>query len=232
MASEIIVKQPPNEEQLRSNYSPVIARADGIEVLTQDDHEDASLCFKDIHQAKNRVRTEMDPIISDANQVHKKLTSLRKRLLAPLELAGEIIKGKLDVYETEQRRIAEAATKKAEEEALEKEEERRLQEAFEKVEEGDDDEAAAILDEPVEAPVIKVEPKIAKVEGMSQRVSYKADVTDKKALICYVATHPQWSNLLDPNMAALNGLARSQKDEFSLPGVQVKKETVRAVRGS
>ncbi len=94
---------------------------------------------------------------------------------------------------------------------------------------GESAEAEAILEETVEAPVVRVEPRLANVDGVRTQRRYKAEVTDKMELIRYVATHPEWTGLLDPNMPALNGLARSQREALSIPGVKAVAHDTKAV---
>jgi colicin import membrane protein len=40
---------------------------------------------------------------------------------------------------------------------------------------------------------------VAEAEGMSSQTRWHADVVDLLALVRYVAQHPEWINLLEPN---------------------------------
>jgi hypothetical protein len=71
-----------------------------------------------------------------------------------------------------------------------------------------------------------------KVSGIAGRTTWKAEVKDKGALVKYVAEHPEWLSLLDVNMQALNGLARSQKGSLALPGVEAVEEHSIAARAA
>ena len=153
MASEIIIIKP-DEAAIQAEYSPVVARAEALTVTDQDEHEAASVCLKDLRLARKAVKDRLDPIIGDANRAHKAMTSLRRDLLKPLDVADRIVNGKLDVYEKEQKRIAAEAQRVAEAAARKIEEDRLLEEAIQAETRGDAAEADAILEEPIEAPVV------------------------------------------------------------------------------
>ena len=229
MESNIVIARP-DEAEIRNEYSPVVLQARGLEVSSKWGHEEAQLCLRGLRGAKARVKERLDPIISDAHKAHRGLTKLRGDLLKPLDEADRIVNGKIDTYEEEQARLADEIRRAAEAEARKLEEERRLMEAIEAEKDGDQAEAEAILEEPIETPTIQVQTETAKVDGVSQRTSWSAEVTDKAALIRYVASNPEWINLLEPSMPALNGLARSHREALNIPGVKAVPKTVRAVR--
>lgn len=71
-----------------------------------------------------------------------------------------------------------------------------------------------------------------KVSGLSTRQNWKARLTDKMALIQFIATHPEHQHLLDINQSALNQLAKAQKDAMNLPGVEAYPDAVIAARAA
>lgn len=60
-----------------------------------------------------------------------------------------------------------------------------------------------------------------KATGTSVAGTYKARVTDKVALIRFVAANPMFADLLDVNQSGLNAQARSLKKNLRLDGVEV-----------
>jgi hypothetical protein len=60
-----------------------------------------------------------------------------------------------------------------------------------------------------------------RVEGVSFRENWRAEVVDKAAFVAAVASRPELVNLLDANLAALGHLARAHKSALNLPGVRV-----------
>jgi len=60
-----------------------------------------------------------------------------------------------------------------------------------------------------------------RVESVSFRENWRAEVVDKLALLKAIAQRPELVNLVDPNLNALNHLARAHKNALDLPGVRV-----------
>ncbi|WP_284459711.1 hypothetical protein [Cupriavidus campinensis] len=78
-------------------------------------------------------------------------------------------------------------------------------------------------------PVATAAPKVA---GLSTRQNWKARLTDKMALIAFIAQHPEHQHLLDVNQSALNQLAKAQKDAMRLPGVEAYPDAVMSARAA
>lgn len=68
--------------------------------------------------------------------------------------------------------------------------------------------------------------------GVSTRKVWKAEVNDKLALIRYVAEHPEYVDLLDANMPAVNKIALALKANCPLKGVRVFEDSVIAARAA
>ena len=60
-----------------------------------------------------------------------------------------------------------------------------------------------------------------RVEGISFRENWRAEVIDKVAFVFAVASKPELVHLLDANLPALGHLARAQKEGLAIPGVRV-----------
>jgi hypothetical protein len=71
-----------------------------------------------------------------------------------------------------------------------------------------------------------------KTAGVSTRMVWKAEVSDKLALIRYVAEHPEYVDLLDANMPAVNKIALALKANCPLKGVRVFEDAVIAARAA
>ncbi|AOJ69362.1 hypothetical protein [Burkholderia savannae] len=81
----------------------------------------------------------------------------------------------------------------------------------------------------VTAPVVAAPVRTA---GVSTRKVWKAEVSDKLALIRYVAAHPEYVDLLDANMPAVNKIALALKKNCPLDGVHVFEDDVIAARAA
>lgn len=69
-----------------------------------------------------------------------------------------------------------------------------------------------------------------KTAGVSTRKLWKAEVADKLALVRFVAEHPEYVDLLDANMPAINKIALALKTNCPIKGVRVFEDSVIAAR--
>lgn len=212
--------QVPDTTAIAAETSPIVAEAAALVVTDQSSHAVALDVAKRAAKGKAAIEEMLEPAVKAANAAHKTLTGLRNNLTAPLDHARQIASTKALNYEAEQRRKAEEERKRLEAEARRLEEERQIADAIAAEEEGDAETAEAIMAEPTITPVVHVAPAIARVEGVATKTTWSAQVTDLRALIAYVAAHPEWEHLLLPAMPALNGLARSQRGALAIPGVR------------
>ena len=81
----------------------------------------------------------------------------------------------------------------------------------------------------ITAPVVY---PLMRTKGVSTRKVWKAEVSDKLALIRYVAAHPEYVDLLDANMPAINKIALALKKNCPLDGVRVFEDDVIAARAA
>ena len=143
--------------------------------------------------------------------------------LKPTKELEDTVKYKLKNYEDIKAKEAEKERMRLEiekQKKLEEENKRRREEAEQKAKDeaevmGVDEkeievekiEEATVEDIDVEQPL----PTIDKVKGLGIRRNWKARVIDKSKIPI---------EYLEPNMVALNGLARSLKDKFNISGVE------------
>jgi DNA repair exonuclease SbcCD ATPase subunit len=71
-----------------------------------------------------------------------------------------------------------------------------------------------------------------KVAGISTRGTWKAEVTDKMALIRFVAANPQFASLLDANQSAINQMAKAMKSTMAIDGVRAYEDKSIAARAA
>ncbi|ABN87738.1 hypothetical protein X880_6062 [Burkholderia pseudomallei MSHR4032] len=81
----------------------------------------------------------------------------------------------------------------------------------------------------ITAPVVAAAPQ---TKGVSTRKVWKAEISDKLALVRYVAAHPEYVDLLDANMPAINKIALALKANCPLDGVRVFEDNVLAARAA
>lgn len=199
--------------------------ADHLEISDQPSVEMAAGHLQAIADLQREADKIFDPIISKAHQTHKEALAQKKNVTAPLDKAEQIIKSKLSAYTQEQQRIRLAEERRLREEAereaaLEREREIEAAESLG----ASAEEVQALTEAPlVRRPVVVAPPP--KQTGFSARETWKAEVTDLDALVKYVASRPELSNLLAANMPAINALARSMRGALRIPGVRVFSES-------
>jgi hypothetical protein len=226
-----IVISPPNTDPVASEYKPLVDQATALVVQSREQHKVGLEAFKGLGEMEKKIKDLFEPPKKAANGAHKSICAAERKLLGPVLDAKGIVGKKLEDYENEQYRISQEATRKAQEEARKAEEEKQLLDATEAQDAGDMVLAEEIVSQPIEAPVVTVAPQTASVDGVSAAKLWGAEVTDKMALIQYVAAHPEWESLLDANIPNLRRLAIAQHENLSIPGVKAVWKTSRRTRG-
>ena len=118
----------------------------------------------------------------------------------------------------EERKLQEAARKRAEEDAL--------QAALEAEAAGEKEEAEEILEAPVYVPPIKVVSEIPKSKESHIRETWSAEVTDLGALVKGISEGKAPLQAVEADMTFLNGQARAYKQALNIPGTRaVSKKT-------
>jgi hypothetical protein len=150
----------------------VVEHAKQIKILTDGDMAPVADFLAEIGKAKATIKDELDPIISDAHGVHKRLTTMRTNMLAPYEDAERLAKGKISSYMAEQeqkRREEQARLDREAKEREEKERQKLLEKAAKAEEKGQTEKAADLLDRAesayVPAPVLQDITRSVKTEN-------------------------------------------------------------------
>lgn len=196
------------------------AQAKALRIADPASYQAACDFLKALKALRAEIADTFEPHIKRAHESHKALLKEKADAEAPLAEAERIAKTALVGYDQEQERIRRAEALRLQAEARQQEEERRLREAIALEADGEVEEAAALIDAPIETPAIAVAPTTPKVAGISYRETWGAEVVDMGALVAWVAKNPQFSALLTPNMPALNAQARSLKGQMQIPGVK------------
>lgn len=216
-----IVIARPDHAGVKAASTSLADRARAVAVISNtDEHAHACELLKSVAACKAEVERKFAEPKKLAHDAHKSIVALEKELLVPLDTARMNLSRVIGAYEETERRRAVEAQRVLEAEARRQEEERQIQDAIELEESGDAAGAAAVLEEPVQVPVLVVAPQFTQVSGVSSRETWSCEVIDKARLVAYVAAHPEWLHLLDVNTTAANGLARSQKGALAIPGLR------------
>jgi len=176
--------------------------------------------IKTLRSAEAQIREYFEPSRKAADRVKREILATRDGFIGPIAEARALYDAAAVEYEEHEREIAERQRRDLEEQARKAEEEKQIQDAIEAEARGDAAEADAIMEEKPQAVAVSVEPQIAKVGGVTSRVTWSAEVHAFFKLVEYVAIHPEWLNLLLPNQVALNKMATAQQGSFQFPGVR------------
>lgn len=258
------IKYPETEELSRQSHA-LIVEAKQIKITNHDEFVYAIEKLKLNKALQKKIVEEFKPSKQAADHAHKVIRAFEKKQLDPLEISAGILNDKCTAWQLEQRRLQEAEAARLRKEAEEKakaeaeearkrheQEQQRLKAeaeaeskrlkdeqaaiAAELEKHGFAEEAAQVMAEPIEAPVIAVAPPPIvqvpivmpkpvnlppKVQGAHIATTYSAQVTDLKRLIAEVAAGRQPIAYLIANQSALDGQARILKKEMNIPGVAV-----------
>lgn len=222
-------------ERIQDDGLVLVGQAEDVEIVDDASFQATGLFARQIAAYLKRVHEFMDPICEATHQAHKTATGQRARLLEAAETAKRIVDTALAAWEQSERdRVArELAAAEAERLAAEQAQEQAVEQKVEAlIEAGNLDEAQALIDAPPPAPVVFTPPVkgVAKVEGVSFRTTWEAEVKDLKALLKAVLAGTAPINAVEPNMKVLHGLARSLQKHMNIPGVEAKEKRSSAVR--
>jgi len=206
-------------------------RARSITITNQQSYSIAATLLIDISALAKRIQDHHKPIKDAAYAAHKVAVAAEKRLLDPLDEARTILRRGIGTWESEQELIRLRLERKARDEARKQEEEMRLALAVQAEELGADE---VTTEEILSTPMVTVAPVVAptfeRVSGVSTSQRWHAEVMDLKALCRSVGEGKASVEFVQPNLTALNALARAMKSTLNVPGVRAVAETSVAAR--
>ena len=206
-----------DQNEITERALTVPEQAKGILIRTNEDYIKAGEILLVIKDLRKEIDSFFDPIAKKAYEAHKEVVAQKKRADAPLVEAEGIIKPRISAYLAEQERIRREEESRLREIARKEEEDRRLLDAIAAEAAGENEEAAAILDEkPMVAPVI-VPKSVPKVQGISTQKRWTYRITNP-ALI------PREFMAIDEQK--IGAVVRAMKDQAKIAGVEVYSEDV------
>lgn len=219
------------ESQVRPDIAPLEEEAQAIQIVNQATYDQACDVAKRAVGARKNIKEKLEPGKTAAHTAWKEWVSLETEMLALVTGAERIAKGKIGEWNAEQERLRREEEARLAAEARKREEEEKLQAA--EAAEADDaveEEIEAILEEPAPREAVVAPPTYQQSAGVSTKVNWKGEVTHLPTFIQFVAANPQFTNLLKVDPAALNALARAQKQMFNIHGAKAVKSTNVAIR--
>lgn len=209
-------------ESLASEQAIIVKRANDLTIACGDDFTLAGDDLKAIKTYRKQVEDTFGPHIKAAHDQHKALLATKNKFDTPAAAAEATIKRKMGDWQLAERRRAEEAERKLREEARKAEEDRRLAEAAELERQGKIEQAAAVIEKPVETPVVVVKPDVPKVKGVSFRSVWKHRIVNPDLI-------PR--QYLIPDEKRIAEHARSLKEKAQIAGVEFYEDTTTAATG-
>lgn len=205
-------------DDVSSRMLTMSEQADALVIDSESTYRAASGFLLGVKALQKEVLDFFAPLKKSAQDAHRKLCAAEKEKAEPLIIVERKVKTRMLEYETEQRRIKAEQEAKLRAEARKIEEEARIREATRLEQEGRQKEAERLIEAPIFTPPVTVAPPTPKVQGVSFRETWSAEVDDIRALCRAIADGTAPTTYVTPNMTAINAIARAQKDGFSVPG--------------
>lgn len=194
-------------------------------VITADEHfAAAGELLTGIKALRKDIADTCDPVIAAAHASHKAAVAQKQKLEAPLATAEATLKQAMLGYRREQERKRDEERRVLEAERRRLEEEERLREAVALEAAGQPELAERVLELPSTAPPVVLPPPAPAVAGVTVRKVWKAEVTDKAALVRAIAAGQVPLAAVDVNATVLRQQALSLGAEFRWPGCRAFQE--------
>lgn len=206
------MEQTPEIIEVNTLALSVPDQAKQIVIASNEDYVRAGELLLVIKEIRKKIENTFKPIKQKMDAAKKEVLDQERAADAPLIEAEGIIKPRIAAWNAEQERIRRAEEDRLREEARKQEEERRLQDAILAEQSGNKEEAAAIMDTPVQAPVVVVPKAIPKVAGIAMTKQWKFRITDANKI-------PR--QYLVPDETKIGAVVRALKDQTSIPGVEI-----------
>lgn len=208
-------------QAIEKKVTSLAEKVQALKIQDQASYEAVGVILRDeIKPMEKLVEDELGPQKEITHKAWKSAVALYDKYMNPLKDAKKLANRMIGEWNDEQERLRQEAQRKADQEARKREEEERIAAAVAAEDAGANKrEVKAILETPAQVQTAKVAPTYQKMQGVrTVPAVWSCRVDDKLSLIKFVAKNPAFLNLIEPAMPALNGLARSQKELFQVPG--------------
>ncbi len=239
MSEMMLVQVPqPDRNVLMGTALKVLRQSEGMVI---DAPEVYAMAADDLKSIKGRVKeiaTLSKSLRDPFNAALDNLTRIFKEPMDAYTQAEGNIKAAMLTYsqEVERKRQADLIKVRAEaDKKARKEREKMEAQAAKAAEKGNEEKAEALLQTAaavVAEPVVVQAPAAPQVAGISTRTVLKWELTDKAALIQYVASHPEYLHLLEVDSKSMNNIVKALGDQCPVEGIRVYKEQVMASRSA
>lgn len=212
-----------------AEITALVSSAEELTIETVEQLGASSLLLTDIKGRQKSLTALKLSITQPLDEAKRRVLAVFQPAVDRLVSAERTLKGAVLSYAREQERLRREEQARLDEAA--ERERARLERLAEKQREEDHEDRAAVSEqraEEVTAPTVA--PAVAPAGAVHVRTTWRAEVTDLLALVKACAAGKQPIDLLRPDTVRLNELARSQKGDMSVPGVEAVSEQGVAAR--
>lgn len=244
MSEAILV---PDKQTLQAEAERWSVKAQSLPAIVDAEScTHASHLLRSVKGLRAEIAAWFAPHLEAAQDTKRKAEAARKgladeqaRMEAPLVAVELKVKQALIAWETEQEKVRQVEERRLQELARQEAETRTLEAAAALEREADltnnpelRQEAADILAQPIEAPVVSVGKLTPKVQGIVYRDNWKAhpEINIRNLAAAVAAGHAPVSFLM-PNMTAINQWARATQGGQIIDGIRVFNDRLVAARG-
>lgn len=199
------------QQDIKEKSVVAVSNAKALVISTKEDYELGGNHILGLKALEKQIDNWFDPIRLKAHASWKEVVATQKNLKEPSIQARTLISSKMGIWRQEEER-----KRRAEEERLNKiaeaqAEEERLARALEAEQQGDQEEAEEILEQPVYVPPVVLTKTVPKIKNLVIRKNYSFRIKDQTKI-------PQ--TYMKPDEVKIRQLARSLKEDAQLPGVE------------
>lgn len=224
------IVDPATEAKLKEQTSELELVAEAMLITNDVQYQDAAEFGKTIKAKANEITAFFKPMKDAAHKVHKEVCDREKTMLAPLSKAETILKRAMGDYLSEQERKRRAAEEAARRAAKE-EADRKLVEAIALEGAGDNDGAAAAIEDAAlydgVADSIGIPATPPKVKGVSVKKSWEITAIDSDK----VPVTFNGMELRPVNQTAVAALIKVSKGSIQIPGVTYREVNNMSISG-
>ena len=191
----------------------VLKQAEAIKVVDKDSYDVAGAFVKSIKPLEKGILAWFKPLKQKARGVWQALCDKETAALEPVRAAIKLFNQKMIKWRTEEERKQKEKEEALRQESIRQQEEEKLKKAEELAEQGKQDEAEKVLEQPLVEPVFK-STEIAKPKGISYRDNWKWRLLNLKEV-------PAEYLLMITNDAKITTEVKTNKDKTDIPGIEV-----------
>ena len=207
----------------------LLAEATDFRITTASEMEASGAILQRIKGRLKDVNSLRKGITGPMDEAKRRVMDAFRPATDRLTAAEHTIKGAIQIWSQEQDRLQRAEQARLDGIA-EKERARLAEDAARAEEEGDTETAEVVREEATHVHVEQAPPAATPSGPVHIRETWKAEVTDLRALALAVGEGHHLLEFVQANMQALNAMARTQKGAMNIPGVKAVMEKSVAAR--